>query len=266
MPKTSEIQEQSLLEGELMATRRAVVHALADAGGSMSDPSGRVTAPLFEAAGLAMTSGGRSDMLKCLDNDGWILRDTRAKRTYEIVLCDDHPQVAAILAHRQTEAHGSLVEAMRERGAVHEEEPERPEVVERFAADQAAGIEALTAPTPDADAVADAILRRVARLLDLDPDAGNYVDAEAHARALEDREEIVARLGVTVEENQRLRTRLRDVQDELIAVRAERDGLRQQKRQLQENLKAAVRENGGVVDHEVRRRIEAFMRETPTAR
>lgn len=253
MPRVNDLSDQALLHGDLMATRRALVRALADAGGLVRDKSGRATSILFDRAGMGhLSSKGRIHQIAGLEADGWVLRDSRAKRTYEIVLVDDQPQVQKILRH-----FASLDEPEPE----PEPMPELPKIPvgppdwEEVAPEPAA---------PTADEVATAILRKVSTLLDVDVD--ELVSKDRMEEAIDARNEFSARLGVTVEENQRLRTRLRDVQDELAAVKAERDKLRKDKLQVEANLKAALRGTGGEVDAEVRRRIEAFMRQTPTTR
>lgn len=78
-------------------------------------------------------------------------------------------------------------------------------------------------------------------------------------------EDMKVRLGQTLEENTRLRDKLRAAQDTLRAVEAERDGLRQRKQVLEANIERML--NGS--EHDAgrsRRNLERFMQERPARR
>lgn len=80
-------------------------------------------------------------------------------------------------------------------------------------------------------------------------------------------DELPGRLADQTSYAQRLRRELSDVSDELVAVKAERDGLRQRVRQLEHNLGAATSaDRERQIEAEVRRRLERIMRERPRLR
>jgi hypothetical protein len=114
-----------------------------------------------------------------------------------------------------------------------------------------------TGATPEE--VADAILARVAEIL-ARPDVDQVVE---FVRA--ERDEMAARLSATLEENIRLRENFRALEDVAKARGVEIRGLHDRLRLAEDNLKAVMRQGNSAVSHEVRKQIEAFMREIPRA-
>jgi hypothetical protein len=71
-------------------------------------------------------------------------------------------------------------------------------------------------------------------------------------------------LASRLEDNERFRRQLREVADELLAVKHERDGLRQQLRRAESNLSAALKgESVHAINAEINKRIDHIMREAP---
>jgi hypothetical protein len=79
-----------------------------------------------------------------------------------------------------------------------------------------------------------------------------------------DSETLKVRLGQALAESERLRTKLRDAQEDLRSVAMDRDGLRQQRRTLEANIAQMLKDShdSGVS----RRRVERFMQEQPNMR
>jgi chromosome segregation ATPase len=72
------------------------------------------------------------------------------------------------------------------------------------------------------------------------------------------------RLGDQVEDSAKLRRRLRETEDELVATKRERDGLRQRLRAAEHNLSVATGADvRRVIDAEVHKRVAQVMREVP---
>lgn len=78
--------------------------------------------------------------------------------------------------------------------------------------------------------------------------------------------ELADRLGTITAYAARLRSELASASDDIVALRAERDGLRQRLRQAETNVEAARRgdvDRERSIEHEVRRRLDRMMRERP---
>lgn len=236
--------------GPLIDARAGVVAALMRREGVVRSEAGYATRVL--AADLSRSTETVSSLLKLMESDGQVLRDVNAatRKTFEIVLGDVPPAMMQ-RARELLEADAPELESD-SANAVEEQIWQEA---------HAAGPPDEDTPAPDAAAVADAILRRVTSLLDFD--VSDLVSRAAHDVTLADRDEARDRLAITLEENARLRTRLRDVQDEIVAVRSERDRLRHDLHQVEDNLKTMTRNNNGVISDEVHKAIDRFMRETP---
>ena len=230
-----QISDEALFYGELFSTRRALVFALLVNGNCIQDPSGRATSKLFDAATIDLRKQSRAGMIKTLEEDGWIIRDTKAKRTYEIVLCAEHPDVA-----RLRDFYYSEVEK------IEEPEDPAPEVIDV--------VEEETPKAADTSAfdVADALILRMVDILN------NPTN-----------EDIQHRLGEQIEECQRLRRRLELAEGEkdelttrLHASQTRVRALTEEKNQLESNLRAALRQEG-VVAGQGLRALERFMQERP---
>ena len=78
---------------------------------------------------------------------------------------------------------------------------------------------------------------------------------------------VAERLGERIQDNERLRRDLRQAGDEIHALKHERDGLRRELRATQTNLSAALKgEALTAINHEITKRVDQFMRATPTAK
>jgi hypothetical protein len=111
-----------------------------------------------------------------------------------------------------------------------------------------------------ASAVATALLAQVVQVLTKGPQ-GQLDQLQA---ALDD---VQHRLGTSTSFVDRLRRQNREQADEIIALRRERDGLRQRTRAAESNLSAALSSDAqAVIDAEVRRQLDRLMRAKPTKR
>jgi hypothetical protein len=230
-------------------SRLAVIAALRRNGGRIRSEGGYATALLAREAGREGDQRAFVGLLNDMEREGWIVRDTKAKRTFEIIEGDVPEYVEQKLIDAGFDQRDRMTEVF--------EEATAPEPAE----DPADGVQSEPEATPDADAVASAILRQVVELLT----AGKPDD-----RLQAERDEFSSRLAATVEENQRLRKQLREahdakqsVEDVALARLREVEGLRQRLAAAEANLKAAQRNARIDVDAEVRRGIETFMREAP---
>lgn len=95
--------------------------------------------------------------------------------------------------------------------------------------------------------------------------AGTPTVVDTKVRQLQtDLETVAQRLAQRLEENERYRRQLRDLGDEVRALRSERDGLRSRLRATESNLQAALKgETSQAVTSEINKRIDQFMRTTP---
>lgn len=95
--------------------------------------------------------------------------------------------------------------------------------------------------------------------------AGTPTVVDTKVRQLQsDLETVASRLAQRLEENERMRRQLREVGDEVRALRQERDGLRSRLRATETNLQAALKgETSQAVTAEINKRIDQFMRVAP---
>lgn len=76
--------------------------------------------------------------------------------------------------------------------------------------------------------------------------------------------EVAERHGELIARAERLRRELRETGEELAAVKAERDGLRQRVRLLEHNVSSAINDDRErAIEAEVHRRVDRIMRERP---
>lgn len=258
--------------------RAEVVAALMRHGGTIKHAGGRATSRLVEemaAYGWHANIKTFGHLLSDMEEDGQILRDTKAKRTYEIALGDVPDNVM-----RRVKDLGLVTSTPEpEPEPAPEPEPEPESVIETEAA-PAPALEGEQAPTPpetvappvDVDQLAAALLRQVARTLDsqtITPEevndlrrAAEHFEAET-VQAVQARDEMSRRLAETLEENQRFRRKLSEATDLANARRTQIERLVREKNELDANLKAAIKASGSVVDAEVRKRLERVMRAAP---
>lgn len=109
------------------------------------------------------------------------------------------------------------------------------------------------------DALATSLLTQVIEIVSTrDGGAPALHKLELDVVALEER------LGTSLAYVDKLRRQLRETGDELAAVKAERDGLRQRLRSAEHNLKVATSaDTRRIIDAEVRKRLDEMMRERP---
>lgn len=245
--------------------RARIALALLDAGGEISDPKGRVTAKIAEMAGSASANACAS-LLARMEDEGEVVRDTKqaAKRTYSVAVVELLPATQ----RRVDELRRKRV--IEQAAAEPEPEPEpEPEVApEPEPAPVAASAEVAAL---EADEVALAILRQIGGLLELrDAQVAESQNSELMLQRIEyltaERDEARERLAATLEENQRLRQRNRDAGDELRAKTTQIQGLIREREDLRGNLQRIMRDQTSVVGGEVRKQIERFMQERPTAK
>lgn len=143
-------------------------------------------------------------------------------------------------------------------------EPAPPEVEALL--EQPVSVNGYEPPAPIIDVdiasqVAMSLLTTVVEIIS----AGSPETTNATIRAL--RNEVdsgQALLAKRLEENERLRNRMREASDELQAVKHERDGLRQRLRNTEANLTAALKgESAHAINAEVHKRLDQIMRTTP---
>lgn len=223
-------------------TQLRLLAALHRMNGSCEDrPSGHATKKLMDAAALTCTMTNVAKTLQTLEEQGFVAREVSGKRTFEIVLCALPDKVRIEMLGVPTAFVSAPVA----------EEPTQVTTLADLPPFPTAHMLSLvqtTPPEPDAidyARLADELLRTAAEVID-----------RPHLDGI-----VKVRLADTLEENQRLKARLRVIEDENIALKNEASGLRRAKVTLEENLKAAIRGGGRVVDGEVGKRIARFMNE-----
>lgn len=113
-----------------------------------------------------------------------------------------------------------------------------------------------------ASTVAMSLLTQVVEIIH----AGSPETTDARVRQLSsDVADISGKLAARLQENDVMRRQLRQAGDEIQALRMERDGLRTRLRGTEANLREVMKgDNARVVDEEVRKRVDQFMRARPT--
>lgn len=111
-----------------------------------------------------------------------------------------------------------------------------------------------------AHAVATSLLTQVVEII-----VAGHGNGHEIGKLRADYEAMSGRLSAQLDETQRLRRTIREVGDELAALKFERDGLRQRLRAAEHNLTVATQsiDVQRVVDAEVRKRLDQMMREVP---
>lgn len=219
--------------------RMKILAALTRAGGGVKSSSGKARAELMRLVDIDdMSPQAVSTLLGQMDKDGLIVRHVNAKQCYEIIVGDvpeNWKSHIAILVERDTPVEAPA--------AAEEEEEQAP---------LAPG-----APLPRNSVVIQEHVDHAELAAEILKQA---IDAAlAPQQTAVDRR----RLSDTLEENGRLRSKLAVAEDTIRSLTSERDGLRQQKHTIQSNLDKALKDNGKVVDGEVRKRVERFMQERP---
>lgn len=98
--------------------------------------------------------------------------------------------------------------------------------------------------------------------------AGTPETANAKVRQLEsDLAGVMQKLSARLEDNERLRRQVRELGEEIQALRFERDGLRNRLRNTESNLSMALRgDAAAAVNGEIQKRVDRIMREAPKAK
>jgi hypothetical protein len=211
---------------------KIIIEALERLGGTVERSNGTCTSALVEATGLAPLQVTTS--LKRLGTAGKVERLIKGKRTYAVVLVGYVPPEPVVEPEPvETAAHNGA-------GA-----PQTDDV--DVSAEERPG----ETPSVNYDELAHRLLARVMKIV-ANPD------------------EVKVRLAETLEENQRWRRKNAELEAERDQAQAnyrrvarERDGLRERVRVLEDNMNAAVKGGTRIVDAEVRKRIDHFMREAP---
>lgn len=244
--------------------------------GPIENPYGLATTVLIDLAteldedaspNLTQLLGGSPVMRRCVE------RATQAKRTYSIRLVALParwlPQVE-VLARRRTPS--TAQRAIQTRGAdtgtgVPRQAPVPARPATNGARRPVEAAPAVLEPSRGsldsdvASAVATALLAQVVEVLS----KGTGGPQEAQLRR--DLDSMAERLGTQVDYVGKLRRDLRASGDEVLALRQERDGLRERLRQTEANLKAATSQDAQrIIDAEVQRQLDRMMREKPANR
>jgi hypothetical protein len=267
MPKTGKLSDDSSVP------RCEVLAALMRLGGSTCDKSGRATRNVWAEIGSPDRSMlGLTALLRSMENDGQIIRDAKAKRTYEIALGDvaEHtlkrihdlglattpPEIIDLDALTATETAPFVpVEATSDHngnGSVPHDGSELGHVA---------------ALSLDVNPLADAILRRVGEILA--GDNPQVIAEELHLQvelAQEETKQAQERLAVILEENQVLRRKAEEAGTEARMQHKRADGLAVRVAQVETNLAAVLRPGARVLDDTARRELTRLMQAAPTGR
>lgn len=228
---------------KLMTTRATVLRALWHHG-PIEDHGGLATETLHRAATANGYRGSSSALSQLLhDSPDLVEREIRGKRCFRIELVALPASWVDRLELEEPEPPTELEEPPTELELEEEPEPELEE------------------PEPwdleIAGAVATSLLTRVVEIIN----AGRY---DADGRAGRDLEDARRRLYEQTEYAEKLRRQVREVGDELAAVKHERDGLRSRLRLVEENLrKATGTDVARQVDALVREQLDRVMRARP---
>jgi hypothetical protein len=213
----------------LTKKRLAVIGELQKAGGVVRSKEGRAVALLHHELGADTSLKALTNALSSMEEHGLIEREIRGKRTFTIKLTKpvEHQEVPPAY-------------------------PETPEgVPEGLASETVGGVSASPTGAIDYRQLADALLTRVAEVIDTNTSTAD----------------IQHRLADTLALAERYRRQLADVGDELRIVKADRDGLRHRLHQAESNIQAMLdaRNKVGMGDRQ-RRALERFMQARPSVR
>lgn len=112
-----------------------------------------------------------------------------------------------------------------------------------------------------ASSVAMALLTQVVEIIS----AGSPADTDRRVKALKaDFDNVAEKLAKRLEENERMRRSIRELGDEVVAVRAERDGLRTRLRLAEANLERATNADAQrFINEQVQKELAKVMRAAP---
>lgn len=219
------------------------------AAGDVSDPSGRavhkLNAMLDRHPKLSKVSTSTlTHILARLEADNLLIRNTSGKRTYDISLAVTKPELVAMGHNRNPWTGVKLVDEPDTKIVLDLEAPApipEPEPVELPLVLDAP--EPVIVEEPDADVIP--MWEAPTLPLEADPHALLAVAVTFIAQAISVSKpagevpmpDVLERLSLALEDNQRLRNRNSQIGEELAAVKAERDGLRKAKNVLEQNLR-----------------------------
>jgi len=225
--------------------------------GPFVDLGGRATANLYDAAVPRGYTRGRRSLIQLLNSPAMapaIARDVYAKTTRRIALTTVPRRWADKLQAAHPSTNGPEPEPVEAAPIVPE--PDADDYTgEAIHDDDALRLEI-------AQSVATALLGQVVDIISTGkPDTTRVVTLER------DLAEASTRLANAVEESERQRRKVREVGDELAAVKHERDGLRQRVKAAEANLDRAINaDRSNVVRDAVNDELARVMRATPVHR
>lgn len=238
--------------------RPPILRALWNHGAYEDRQSGRATGMLAADAGLA--GAQVTPVLASPAMEPCLERELNGRRTYWIRLVAlpekwlQFVEPPAVADEEPAAPEPADIEA----GSVDSEELEAPGSDQLDAEPGEAGSD----PAPALEvshAVALSLLTQVVEII-----TAGRGDAHELSRMRLDVVDLSERLGGQVSESDKLRRQLRETGDELLALRQERDGLRQRLRIAEHNLTVATSGDvQRVIDTEVRKRLDTMMRQAP---
>lgn len=244
----------------MWSAKRSVLGALW-LHGPAEDASGLATRVLHERASELGYAGAPSAVLPLLRGLGpAVTTETQGRRTYRIEL-GTLPESWARKLLEDAELTAIASEASADVATEAQETSEEPEATES-APEPSEVSEELTEEEPwnleVTGAVAMALLTKVVEIVS----AGSSDEATHRLRA--ERDDARHRLHEQTERAERLRREIREVGDELGAVKHERDGLRTRLKLVESNLRKATGPDvQRTVDALVREQVDKLMRAAP---
>lgn len=237
-------------------SRARIVLALESAGGAVLDRRGKATALL--GARLGGVYPGLTALLAQMQSDGEVSRDVNGKRCYGIRLCVPTPKTARQLGLLREQLGVPVDEPV-------EDAPVEPALVEEPTAPVAPveTIDVVLAWVEEQRGASARMASMEAWILELERQLTEQSPSDELVRLRTEHSEMSQRLAMVLEENTRIRIRLRDAGDELRASSTRIAGLNREKADLQNNLRAALQASKNIVDAEVRRELDRVMRQAP---
>jgi hypothetical protein len=238
----------------LTPVRRRVIETLNRHGPFVSE-SGQATALLADAAHLNNTSRALTGTLRNPTMALAVDRELRGKRCFRIELVAVPQRWAHLLTN------GATAEVDTPEPVEPDPEPEPEPEAEAPTPAEPVDVDALRLDI--AATVANALLTRVVEIVST-PDADKQAVLERD-QARTERDDARNRLAALLDDNTRLRRERANLGDELVAVKHERDGLRQRLRQAEANIERMTKPAGyaGVVNDLVQTELAKVMRATP---
>jgi hypothetical protein len=249
-------------------SRRAVLGCLWNHGKYEDRKSGKATRLLIDDASKEGYGGQSPSALNALFKSdamiGAVERDINGKRTYRV-------QLTAVCETwlSKLQANGYKMNVDAHKTTLAEPVVEEVEQVEEVEDEAPAEVLDVYQPEPDvlelqvSHAVARSLLTQVVEIIN----AGVEITRDDRVNELErDLSMAHQRLASRLEENDKLRRKVRQLEDELAAAHTERDGLRGRLRAAEYNLeKAMSSDNQRIIMAEVHREMDKIMRAKPAS-